>query len=84
MAGGLGGLTRVERERRAVAARQHAIEEKERAIIADHEKQDALNRLRATFVNRESIASDFDDRFVKSIPAGLDIVRWGGEMIPID
>ncbi len=31
-----------------------------------------------------TIASDFEDRFVKSIPAGMDIVRWAKEMVTID
>jgi hypothetical protein len=77
-------LTREEKERRGIAARQHAIVEAELPAIASRKKQEALNRLRATHNNRQSIASEFNDRFVESIPAGLDIVRWTDEMTPID
>jgi hypothetical protein len=77
-------LTREERERRAIAAQQHAIVEEQRAVIANRERQEALDRLRTTFESRESIAADFNDRFVGSVPPGLDIVRWSEEITHID
>ena len=77
-------IPRAERARRAAAARQHAIEEEQRTAIANQERQEALDRLRTTFDSRESIAADFDNRFVESIPAGLDIVRWCEELVTVE
>jgi hypothetical protein len=41
-------LSEAEKTQWAAAARQHVIEEEERAAIARHKEQDALNRLHAT------------------------------------